>query len=135
MIRKALGFFLIMALLALLTSCATDLYLKFDAQELQNFVEVKAEADVARSSCSRDPVYAAEMALFMMPKKAAIAESYVMARGTPEIRSAAKIISELVEELRNAYATGTPSKAYCEIKYGNISAAAARIAATISRKE
>lgn len=119
----------------LLASCGYSAYLKFDSQEYQNFIEVKSEADVARTYCSTDPTRALEVALLALPYKTAVAENYVLARGTTEVHGAAKILRELVEELRSAYTKGTVSRAYCEIKYGNISAAAARIATTLGKKE
>ena len=125
----------IVAAALLLSACNLNPYLKFDAQELQNFVEVQAEANVARTYCRSDPPRALEIAVVSLPFKASIAESYSMARSSKEVQQAATILRGLSDELKAAYIKGPVSPAYCEIKYSLISNAAAKIAVTISKKE
>lgn len=112
--------------------CGVNPYLKFDSQEYQNFIVVKATADQARPKCGTAEVNV--YALVALPHAGAVVQEYTTYRSTREVAAAAQELTSLIDELRAAAGRGM-SKTYCERKLDNISDAAEKIAVTLAKKE
>lgn len=120
--------------LLLLVGCGVNPYLKFDSQEYQNFIVVKATADQARPHCRGEKAIIDVYARLTLPHASAVAQEYVTYRGTRETVVASQELAGLVEEFKAASVRGM-SPTYCERKLDNISDAAEKIAVTLAKKE
>lgn len=119
---------------AVLAGCGSIANTVFDSEEAARYVNLMVTTERAIPHCAETEFMASTT--FLILEDAQAAEAYSRVKfNNPRVAEAGKILLDQAIELNTRYEKTKPSTAYCQLKLGQIAAAAEVVARSIGKKE